>query len=97
MTESQISLMETNTGQNDTINTNSNSNNTYTNKELANFVQNQQRNDQNDNQRCKRILLEMEYKNTQLPNDQYEIKQIAIEHGIKLIKHWITIKAIDGI
>ena len=45
MSESQILLMETDTGQNDTININSNSNNTYTEKELANFVQNQQRND----------------------------------------------------
>jgi len=74
MKESQTLLMETDTGQNDTINTNSNSNNTYTDKELANFVQNQQRNDQNDNQRCKRILLEMEYKNTQLPDDEFEIE-----------------------
>ena len=74
MKESQTSLMETDTGQNDTTNTNSNSNNTYTDKELANFVQNQQRNAQNDNLRCKRILLEMEYKNTQLPDDEFEIE-----------------------
>ena len=74
MKESQTSLVETDTSQNDTTNTNRNSNNTYTDKELANFVQNQQRNAQNDNLRCKRILLEMEYKNTQLPDDEFEIK-----------------------
>ena len=32
-----------------------------------------------------------------MPDDEFEIEQIIIEYGIKLIKHWITIKVIDGI
>ena len=46
---------------------------------------------------CKGILIKMEYRNQQIPNNTNEIKQIAIEHSIKLIEKWIECKAIGSI
>ena len=39
----------------------------------------------------------MEYKNAQLPNNEFEIEQIEIEYRIKLVNYWINIKAIEGV
>ena len=38
---------------------------------------------------CKGILLEMEYKNTQLPKDENEVDQISIKYSMKIIEKWI--------
>ena len=55
-------------------------------KEVVNLSKNQQNNKDLKKSTCKGILLEMDYRNKQLPDDINEMEQIVIEHCIKLLE-----------
>ena len=72
-------------------------NNPKKEKEVVNSSENQQNNEDLKKSTCKGILLEMNYRNEQLPDDSNKIEQIAIEYCIKLLEWWIEQKAIEGV
>ena len=47
--------------------------------------------------RCKGILLEMEFRREQGPEDANEVDQMTIEHTTQLINKWLESKSIEGI
>ena len=78
--------MEIDTGQSDITNIISTQNNIDNKKEVEDLGENQKRNETMNKRQCKGILLEIEHKNAQLPEDEDEVDQIAIEHSIKIIE-----------
>jgi len=89
--------MDVDTGQSNTRNENYKKNDPIPNKEVLNLVKNQNQNQFFQQIEYKGILIEMDYQYEQLPDDNNEIEQIAIEHCILLLEQWIKKKAINGV
>ena len=78
--------MDVDTGQTNTRNEIYTKNDPRPNKEVTNLVKNQNQNQGFKQTECKGILIEIDYQYEQLPDDNNEIEQIAIEHCILLLE-----------
>lgn len=97
MTTGNTEKMDVDTGQNDNQTKTTSDNRNINEKVPREMMENHTENDESNECYEKGVLLEMEYKTNQVPEDELEVEQIAIEHSIELIEHWVKTKAIDGI